>query len=100
MCRTGRRDNGGRLAYLGGNGFYWKIAHAPQMPGIMEIRRAEGGIRAWAADAGEGYHQLDGGYGGLWRRVNRKLQSLYLHFSGVSVICYALLLNRGRTRKR
>lgn len=70
------RDGGGRLAYLGGNGFYWKIARSLQMPGIMEVRRAEGGIRVWAADPGESYQQLDGGYGGLWRRNGRPPQAL------------------------
>ena len=70
------RDTGGRLVYLGGNGFYWKIARQPLQPGVIEIRRAEGGIRAWAADAGESYHQLDGGYGGLWRRNGRPPQAL------------------------
>src|SRR5690606_8459617 len=56
------------LCYLGGNGFYWKIARPAHMPHMLEIRRAEGGIRAWAAEPGEYYHQLDGGYGGMWRR--------------------------------
>ena len=70
------RDTGGKLVYLGGNGFYWRIARRPEQPGVIEIRRTEGGIRAWAADAGEAYHQLDGGYGGLWRRNGRPPQAL------------------------
>lgn len=70
------RDAGGRLVYLGGNGFYWKIALDPVRDGIVEIRRAEGGIRAWAAEAGEYYHQFDGEYGGLWRRNARPPQKL------------------------
>jgi len=70
------RDGGGRFCYLGGNGFYWKIALAQTLPGIIEIRRAEGGIRAWAAEAGEYYNQLDGEYGGLWRRNGRPPQEL------------------------
>ena len=36
---------GGRLMYLGGNGFYWRIAYSDHMPGAIEVRRAEGGIR-------------------------------------------------------
>ena len=72
----GYRDQGGRLAYLGGNGFYWRIARRPEQPGVIEIRRAEGGIRVWAAEVGEAYHQLDGGYGGLWRRNGRPPQAL------------------------
>jgi N,N-dimethylformamidase len=70
------RDGGGRLCYLGGNGFYWKIALSNELPGLLEIRRAEGGIRAWAAETGEYYNQLDGEYGGLWRRNGRPPQEL------------------------
>ena len=70
------RDGGGRFCYLGGNGFYWKIALTKEQPGLLEIRRAEGGIRAWAAEAGEYYNQLDGEYGGLWRRNGRPPQEL------------------------
>ena len=75
--------SGGRLAYLGGNGFYWRIARTPSLPGIIELRRAEGGIRAWAAEPGEYHHQLDGQYGGLWRRNRRPPQMLAgVGFSG------------------
>ena len=62
-------ERGGRLMYLGGNGFYWKIAFDPENPAIVEVRRTEGGIRAWSAEPGEGHHSFDGGYGGLWRRA-------------------------------
>jgi N,N-dimethylformamidase len=67
---------GGRLAYLGGNGFYWKIAVSDTIPDVLEIRRAEGGIRAWAAEAGESCNALDGTYGGMWRRNGRPPQLL------------------------
>ncbi len=67
---------GGRLCYLGGNGFYWRIAVADAIPDVIEVRRAEGGIRAWAAEPGEAHHQLDGAYGGLWRRNGRPPQKL------------------------
>ncbi len=70
------RDSGGRFAYLGGNGFYWKIALSPEKDGVIEIRRGEGGIRAWAAEPGEYYNQFDGEYGGLWRRNGRPPQHL------------------------
>ena len=69
-------DAGGRLAYLGGNGFYWRIATSAVIPNVVEVRRAEGGIRAWAAEPGEYYHALDGAYGGLWRRNGRPPQKL------------------------
>jgi N,N-dimethylformamidase len=70
------RNSGGRFCYLGGNGFYWKIALSPERDGVIEIRRGEGGIRAWAAEPGEYYNQFDGEYGGLWRRNGRPPQHL------------------------
>jgi N,N-dimethylformamidase len=70
------RDNGGHFLYLGGNGFYWRVALHQEQPGAIEIRRAEGGIRAWAAEPGEYYHAFDGQYGGLWRRNGRPPQQL------------------------
>ncbi len=60
---------GGRLMYMGGNGFYWRIAYDPENPAIIEVRRAEDGTRAWIAEPGEYYHQFSGEYGGLWRRL-------------------------------
>ena len=69
-------DGGGRLMYLGGNGFYWRVAVHPDVPGAVEIRRGEGGIRAWAAEPGEYYMSFDGQYGGLWRRNGRPPQRL------------------------
>jgi N,N-dimethylformamidase len=74
---------GGRLCYLGGNGFYWRIARDKALPHTIEVRRAEGGIRAWEAQPGEYYNQLDGGMGGLWRRSRRPPQRLVgVGFSG------------------
>lgn len=64
-------ESGGRLMYLGGNGFYWRVALSPKVPGAIEVRRTEGGIRTWAAEPGEYYHAFDGAYGGLWRRSDR-----------------------------
>jgi len=67
---------GGRLMYMGGNGFYWRIAHHPTRPGVIEVRRAEGGVRAWDAEPGEAHHSFTGEYGGLWRRNARAPQRL------------------------
>jgi len=64
-------DDGGRLMYMGGNGFYWRIAFHPENPAVIEVRRAEGGTRAWMADPGEYYHAFSGEYGGMWRRLGR-----------------------------
>lgn len=70
------REQGGNFMYLGGNGFYWRIAVHKEGNGTLEIRRNEGGIRAWAAEPGEYFQAFDGGYGGLWRRNNRPPQRL------------------------
>ena len=70
------RDGGGRFMYLGGNGFYWRVALHAEAPGLIEIRRGESGIRAWAAEPGEYFNAFDGAYGGLWRRNGRPPQRL------------------------
>ncbi len=62
---------GGRLMYMGGNGFYWRIAFHPTRPGVIEVRRAEDGTRTWIAEPGEYFHSFNGEYGGLWRRLRR-----------------------------
>jgi len=63
--------SGGRMMYLGGNGFYWRIAYHPRRRGIIEVRRAEDGTRAWISDPGEYHHSFTGELGGLWRRLGR-----------------------------
>jgi N,N-dimethylformamidase len=60
-------QGGGRLMYLGGNGFYWRIAFHPEKPGVIEVRRGETGTRTWIAEAGEYYLSCTGEMSGLWR---------------------------------
>ncbi len=62
---------GGRLMYLGGNGFYWRVSFSDAWPGAMELRRAEDGVRNWQTGDGESYHAFGGEYGGMWRRNGR-----------------------------
>jgi N,N-dimethylformamidase len=69
-------QRGGRLMYLGGNGFYWRVAFHPELPGVMELRRGEDGIRDWVAEGGEYYQAFDGGYGGMWERQGRPIHAL------------------------
>ena len=64
-------DRGGRLMYMGGNGWYWRVAFNKHWPGAMELRRAEDGIRPWWSEPGEYYHSFNREYGGLWRRIGR-----------------------------
>ena len=65
-------QRGGRLMYLGGNGFYWRIAYHEDRAGVIEIRRAEGGSRAWEPPSGEYYVSFTGEYSGLWRRQGNR----------------------------
>jgi N,N-dimethylformamidase len=67
---------GGRLIYLGGNGFYWRTALHPQKPWLVELRRAETGARYWDSEAGEAYMSFTGEFGGLWRRSATAPQKL------------------------
>ncbi|MBM3945087.1 MAG: LamG domain-containing protein [SAR202 cluster bacterium] len=67
--------NGGRLMYLGGNGFYWVTSLDPDRPHVIEIRRW-GGTESWKAEPGEYYHSTTGELGGLWRKRGRTPQRL------------------------
>jgi N,N-dimethylformamidase len=60
-------ENGGRVMYLGGNGFYWVTSIDPQRPYLAEVRRGINGTRAWTSRPGELRHQTTGEQGGLWR---------------------------------
>ncbi len=67
---------GGRLMYLGGNGFYWVTAFDPERPHVIEIRRTPGTTRAWEAAPGEYHLSSTGEPGGLWRHRGREPQKL------------------------
>jgi N,N-dimethylformamidase len=60
-------QRGGRLMYMGGNGFYWRVALHAEKPGVIEVRRCEAAIKTWGAETGEYYHSFTGEHGGLWR---------------------------------
>lgn len=67
---------GGRHVYLGGNGFYWRIAWHPTNPHEMEIRRGMSGLRTWEGEAGENGLSFTGEPSGLWRTHGRPPQRL------------------------
>ena len=69
------QSDGGRVMYLGGNGFYWVTSFAPDKPHIIEVRRWQG-TEAWEADPGEYHHSTTGELGGLWRFRGRPPQKL------------------------
>jgi len=63
----GYLDTGGRLMYLGGNGFYWVTGVERARRHVIEVRRGLGGTRAWNTHPAELYMSTTGELGGLWR---------------------------------
>jgi len=74
-------QQGGRLMYMGADGWYWVHSYHPAYDDlgrgiITEMRRCESGIRTWRADPGEYYHQSTGELGGMWRYRGRYLHTV------------------------
>jgi len=67
---------GGRLMYLGGNGFYWRTAFHESLPGVIEVRRGGTGTRTWQGHPAELNLSFTGEPGGLWRSSGRPPQRL------------------------
>lgn len=67
---------GGRLIYLGGNGYYWNVGYRPDEPWCMEVRKLNSGMRAWQARPGEYYLATTGQKSGLWKDLGRPPQKL------------------------
>ena len=76
-------DQGGRLMYLGGNGFYWVASIAQEKPHVMEVRRGHAGSRTWESAPGEVHHSTTGEMGGLWRHRGKAPNKLV----GVGLSC-------------
>ena len=58
-------EKGGRVVYMGGNGFYW-VTPMDANGRFIELRRRDG-TEHWQGAPGESYHSLTGEPGGLWR---------------------------------
>lgn len=69
-------EGGGRLVYMGGNGFYWVVGFRDDEPWCMEVRKLDAAMCAWRARPGEHYLQSTGEKGGLWRHRGRAPQKL------------------------
>jgi N,N-dimethylformamidase len=68
--------SGGRLMYLGGNGFYWVTTAPGDDPFVIEVRRGMAGTRVWESPPGEWHQAMTGEHGGLWRHRGRPPQAL------------------------
>ncbi|KAJ3520075.1 hypothetical protein NM208_g13869 [Fusarium decemcellulare] len=62
---------GGRLAYLGGNGFYWVTSYSRGGTHTIEVRRGFTGDTNFTSVPGETYHSTTGEPGGIWRLRGR-----------------------------
>jgi N,N-dimethylformamidase len=69
-------EDGGRLMYLGGNGFYWVTSQNRDRDHIIEVRRGVAGTRTWESEPGESCHSTTGEPGGLWRHRGRPPNAL------------------------
>lgn len=59
---------GGRLVYLGGNGFYMRVAFSDKVDGAMEMRRVSQPLQGlWDEAPGNHYFSFTGELAGLWR---------------------------------
>jgi N,N-dimethylformamidase len=66
----GHVRSGGRLMYIGGNGFYARIAFHPGIHGVVEVRRPDAPM-LWAADAAQGHLAFTGEMAGVWSGLGR-----------------------------
>jgi N,N-dimethylformamidase len=69
-------ERGGRVMYLGGNGFYWVTAVDAGRPHLVEVRRGNAGTRSWDSQPGETHLSSTGEPGGLWRHRGRAPNAL------------------------
>lgn len=47
--------DGGRLIYLGDNGYHWNVSYRQDEPWCVEVRKLNSGMRAWQARPSEYY---------------------------------------------
>ena len=63
-------ERGGRLMYLGGNGFYSAAERPTHRGDLVEVRRP-GQDNLWRVNHAEGVFSTSGRPGGLWRNIGR-----------------------------
>ncbi len=69
-------EAGGKVMYLGGNGFHWVTSQDPCRPHMIECRRGYAGTRPWGNEPGETHLSSTGEYGGNWRHRGRSANKL------------------------
>jgi N,N-dimethylformamidase len=69
-------NDGGRLMYLGANGFYWITGFMGERRQSIEVRRGTSATRTADTDPGEGYLATTSRMGGIWRHRGHSPQAL------------------------
>jgi N,N-dimethylformamidase len=72
----GYLSGGGRLMYLGGNGFFWLTGVDPERPYLIEVRRGQTISPHTRSEFGELDLTTTSRPGGLWRHLGRAPQRL------------------------
>ncbi|PBB40179.1 hypothetical protein CK222_29485 [Mesorhizobium sp. WSM3866] len=62
---------GGKLMYLGANGFFWVTSYVNKLRTAVEVRRGYAAQRNWTSHAAELYHSSTGEMGGAYRHRGR-----------------------------
>lgn len=91
-------EGGGRLMYMGGNGFYWVTDYDPENKNVIEVRKGHGS-NAWRCRPGEFHLSFTGEYGTLWRhrgRAPQRLVGVGFGSEGFDVSSYYRLTEDGR----
>ena len=78
-------EGGGRLMYMGGNGFYWVTGFDPNGSGAIEVRRFAA-TETWTSQPGQVRLQFTGEPAGIWRHRGRAPQRL----AGVGFVAQGL----------
>lgn len=68
-------DSGGRMMYMGGNGFYWVINFDPDDKNLIEVRKGHAS-NAWKCAPGEYHLSFTGEYGTIWKWRGRAPQRI------------------------
>lgn len=69
-------DGGGRLMYLGGNGFTMVTGIHPELPHVSEIRRTYSHAGLWESEPGEAHLASSGEPGGRWAHRRERPREL------------------------
>jgi N,N-dimethylformamidase len=75
---------GGRVMYLGANGFYWVTSFVDSERSAIEVRRGYAAQRNWSSHPAELHHSSTGEQGAAWRHRGRDQNPVF----GIGMAAY------------